>query len=369
MIDIARRRLGKVTIVVDCRCLAREYRGIAQYTYNLVKALGAYKEIQLRVIALKYVGQRLPFGKGMEEIAIPDEVKVEGAIEQRLEEKINVVNPDCVLLTSWFSPATPFPESLDHRATVLVHDLIPYYLHKPKKGYLYQKARLERVFRVLSTTTYTNACLRNEGITSTPIGVGTSKAPSVSPHGAHIVRRKFRLRKGYMFCQTAYDMHKGLEYLVASYAALPHNTRLAHQLVIGSSPPPKLAERCKALDVVVTGRLSEPDKAALHDQAWLFIFPSIMEGFGMPVAEALSHSTPVIVGDNSALREHILDPRFRFGHADGSLSKLIIALASQPELYNDCVEHGEEQRTKLLSWDAVAHNLVFTTLMNRVSTR
>lgn len=57
-------------------------------------------------------------------------------------------------------------------------------------------------------------------------------------------------------------------------------------------------DECEILGFVSREKLDE-----LYDRATLFVYPSALEGFGMPVAEAMSHGCPVLVARNSALTE------------------------------------------------------------------
>jgi len=55
--------------------------------------------------------------------------------------------------------------------------------------------------------------------------------------------------------------------------------------------------------VIFTGWVSEEDKPVLLSGATAFVFPSLYEGFGLPVAEALACGTPVITSNRSSLPE------------------------------------------------------------------
>jgi glycosyltransferase involved in cell wall biosynthesis len=55
--------------------------------------------------------------------------------------------------------------------------------------------------------------------------------------------------------------------------------------------------------VQVLGRVEDADLAVVYDRATVFVFPSLAEGFGLPVVEAMSFGTPVIHSDDEALRE------------------------------------------------------------------
>ncbi len=56
-------------------------------------------------------------------------------------------------------------------------------------------------------------------------------------------------------------------------------------------------------DIVFTGSVDSADLRALYQGARVFAFPSLYEGFGLPILEAFAAGTPVLTGDNSSLRE------------------------------------------------------------------
>lgn len=56
-------------------------------------------------------------------------------------------------------------------------------------------------------------------------------------------------------------------------------------------------------DIILTGRVSFRDLRALYQGARAFLFPSLYEGFGIPILEAFASGTPVLTADNSSLRE------------------------------------------------------------------
>jgi len=75
-------------------------------------------------------------------------------------------------------------------------------------------------------------------------------------------------------------------------------------------------------DVILTGRVSDDDLAAIYSGARALVFPSDDEGFGLPTVEALACGTPVVVSDLPVLRE-VLGDRATFvesGDLDGLLA-------------------------------------------------
>jgi len=70
------------------------------------------------------------------------------------------------------------------------------------------------------------------------------------------------------------------------------------------------AERGKSpylKDILFTGRVPDSDLIQIYNQAEIFVYPSIFEGFGLPPLEAMSCGLPVIVSDTSSLKEVIGD--------------------------------------------------------------
>ncbi len=94
--------------------------------------------------------------------------------------------------------------------------------------------------------------------------------------------------------------------------------------------------------IVMTGYVSNEDKRALYRNAGVFVFPSMYEGFGMPVTEAMACGTPCVVADTSSLPEitNGLAPLVKFGD-DEMLSSEILNMLSK--------EITSEFRQKLIS--------------------
>ncbi|MFA5353743.1 MAG: glycosyltransferase family 1 protein, partial [Thermodesulfovibrionales bacterium] len=107
-------------------------------------------------------------------------------------------------------------------------------------------------------------------------------------------------------------------------------------------------------DVKFLGYVPDEDMNRLYSGAQLFVFPSIYEGFGMPVLEAMASGTPVIVSNASSLPEVagdsgiLLDP-----HDEKGWKEAIIKVISGRDLQKKMIREGLE-RVKLFSWDESA---------------
>jgi len=114
--------------------------------------------------------------------------------------------------------------------------------------------------------------------------------------------------------------HKNLVRLLDA-AALLRNEFPGLELHLAGRPQaryrqqPELAERLKTPGVKILGYLSDADLAAAYGAASVFVFPSLEEGFGLPVLEAMAAGTPVVTSNASCLPEIaggaaiLVDPR------------------------------------------------------------
>ncbi|MDM8530669.1 glycosyltransferase family 1 protein [Anaerolineales bacterium HSG25] len=121
--------------------------------------------------------------------------------------------------------------------------------------------------------------------------------------------------------------------------------------------------------VIFTGYIAEADKATLLSDAVAYLFPSLYEGFGLPVLEAMSCGTPVLTSCTSSLPEVagdaalLVDP-----HNTQSIAVGLMALLTNPMLRERLSEHGFQQIQKF-SWSTTAKQIwqVFMTIVIRNS--
>jgi glycosyltransferase involved in cell wall biosynthesis len=126
--------------------------------------------------------------------------------------------------------------------------------------------------------------------------------------------QKFRIRKPYLLFVGLLKPHKNVQGLLRAFAVLPAQLRDSHQLVIIGkldSYYPALRKIVEELslekDVLFTGQVSDEELHAIYVGATVFVLPSLNEGFGFPVLEAMACGIPVIASDNSAMPEVVGD--------------------------------------------------------------
>jgi glycosyltransferase involved in cell wall biosynthesis len=119
-----------------------------------------------------------------------------------------------------------------------------------------------------------------------------------------------KVRPGFLLYVGGKDYRKNLDGTIRAYARLPERLRAAHQLVIACNL--ELVRRFDLMalarrlgiprdGVVLTGFVPDRVLAALYRSCELFVFPSLYEGAGLPILEAMSCGAPVASSNTSAM--------------------------------------------------------------------
>ena len=119
------------------------------------------------------------------------------------------------------------------------------------------------------------------------------------------------LEPGFVLYQGAFNRRKNVDGLLEAYAQMPRPLIDRHQLVIACDVAPLtrnhylvMAERLGVEGrVLIPGYVPEEVLVSLYQSTDLAVYPSLYEGFGLPVIESMACGAPTIAGDNSSLRE------------------------------------------------------------------
>ncbi len=113
---------------------------------------------------------------------------------------------------------------------------------------------------------------------------------------------------GFVLAVGTLEPRKNLPRLVAAYRRLPEAVRSAHPLVVVGALGWETGETLDALrslgnQATMLGHVSDATLAELYGRCAVFCYPSLGEGFGLPVLEAMSAAAPVLTAANTSLPE------------------------------------------------------------------
>jgi alpha-1,3-rhamnosyl/mannosyltransferase len=164
---------------------------------------------------------------------------------------------------------------------------------------------------------------------------------------------------GFVLAVGTLEPRKNLPRLVAAYAALPAELKAAHPLVVVGKLGWDTGETTAALDslgdrCVRLGYVSDADLAELYRRCGTFCYPSLGEGFGLPVLEAMAAGAPVVTSNVSSLPEvggdavEYVDPA-----SVVSISTALQRVLRSPARRDAMGARGRE-RARSFTWDAFA---------------
>jgi len=120
-------------------------------------------------------------------------------------------------------------------------------------------------------------------------------------------------------------------------------------------------------DIIFTGEVTDVELLMLYNTAEVFVFPSVYEGFGLPVLEAMACGTPVITSNTTSLIEVVGDSAAVVinPYDDELLTQKIVEVIEDNNLRHQLIKKGYE-RVQLFSWERAAQQMLlfYQTLVN-----
>lgn len=148
--------------------------------------------------------------------------------------------------------------------------------------------------------------------------------------------------------------------LIKAYCNLPEMIKEKYQLVLfgfrdyENSPEYTFIQENNLKTVKVLGYISEAEKNALYANSFMFVFPSLSEGFGIPILEAYVNQIPVITSNVTSLPEVAGDAAILVNPKKLSeIRDAMLKLIKDPEQRKSMIERGLEQYKKF-DWDVTA---------------
>jgi glycosyltransferase involved in cell wall biosynthesis len=238
-----------------------------------------------------------------------------------------------------------------------MHDLAAVehpHLHS-RRSVAHQRARLAALGRaeiIISVSHATAAALTRHGVDEHRIVVSQQGPTELPPPERHGVRSPFLLAVGELSIRKG---HSQLLRAFASASAAPLHLVLAGPDAGEGRRLGELAARLGIADrLLMVGRVTDAVLAGLYRDALALCFPSLAEGFGLPVLEAMAAGLPVVASDLEVTREVAGDAALLVSPGDDlALSEAIKRVSDDEKLRWHMREVGLA-RARTFSWEATA---------------
>lgn len=186
---------------------------------------------------------------------------------------------------------------------------------------------------------------------------------SENSHSERVERlfQNMNLRKGFILSVGALQPRKNLMRLLDAYAGLDRNLKEQYALLLiggNEGKAPALREKCRVLGiedhVILPGFLPAQELRDIYRRATCYMFPSLYEGYGFPLLEAMVSGCPVGAAKVSSLPEVGGDAVLYFDPNDTQdMQKVLQRLLTDKPLREQLREKGL-QRAQLFSWTQAA---------------
>ena len=271
---------------------------------------------------------------------------------------------------------TAVPKRCSCPLVVTVHDVIPLIY------WAQMKSRIPLDYRIGLKHAYNRAGIADRIITISEsarqdicshLGIGEEKVevvypgcnPLFRPVGPDMARERLKSKHGiedsFLFYVGGSDFRKNLDFLIRGFAQIRVRGYAGSLVLAGETfrteipEVQKLTRKIRELDlenwVLCPGYVEDDDLPAFYSASDLFVFPSLYEGFGLPVLEALACGAPVLTSDRSSIPEvggavvEYFDPKRL-----EDLVTRVLKLLENPERLGQMRTAGPE-RSAQFSWE------------------
>ena len=248
----------------------------------------------------------------------------------------------------------PHPEDLSFTARLATHILVSAACRRAERIITLSEFARREIVRYTHTA--------EDRIVVTPLAADPQFAQPAPEAAVRRVRERWlRSDAPYLLCVANTYPHKNVPALIAAFGALAG--RIPHRLVLAGKPrlgEPAVQRARAALSapdrvVRITDRLEPAELRALYQGSALFVFPSLYEGFGLPVLEAMLAGVPVLATRRASIPEVGADAVRYFDDAQpADLPEKVMAMLALPadERARWCARAQAQART--FTWERTA---------------
>lgn len=307
-----------MNIAIEARALSMQGGGVKTYTRELIQHLPIHAEGS--ILSLITAGELQAIntnGYNLLPLPLYSELEIlsNSWLSWRVQKALKNITPDLVHYTK-----AAVPNSTAYPSVVTIHDVIPLLFRESQAlaaawywpHALHQASQKSNHIITISETSkqdiikYLN--VPAEKITVTPLAVNLEKFKPLPQDEITSKVQEIGVNAPYILLVATRDIRKNISSLLTAFAQI--RKTIPHSLIIAGKPALKndhthellttlnLADRVTFLNFVPEDMLP-----VLYSGAAAFIWPSIYEGWGLPILEAMACGVPTIVSNGGALPE------------------------------------------------------------------
>jgi len=362
-------------IGIDIRSLQTEsqFRGIGTYTYNLIKHLVEVNSENQYIFFASAYRPLKDLGEGLRRNLVW--LRRPARLTSLTDQLFWYNTLKAYRIEVFHTTELAVPKFSPCRRVITVHDLIPLifqeYKRLPKLAhylvYLLKFRSTQWAEKVIAVSeSVKNDLIRILGLPEENLhvvyeGVQGCFQPFLPADRVEAMKKKYRINRDYLIFPCGFEPRKNVSTAIRAFhralKRLPDGYQLA--LVGNLSPESWRVKQCiyqRGLEkeVLLTGYVPPEELCYLYNGAKLCLFPSLHEGFGLPVLEAMACGLPVIASNDTSLPEVAGDAAVLVNpYSVEAIAEAIVRVLTDPDLQRSLKEKGLK-RAALFSWDRVA---------------
>ena len=340
-------------VIVDCEILKNQETGVEKYTTQLIRHLAG--QVDLKLLHNSYVSH--PFFSQYETVCLK---RVKFPTARTVYAMLMPPKIDSGILHAP-TPVTPMWRKPKCKLIVTVHDLTPLqfpHYHNLRRR-IYFRTILRQVIRIADEIISVSHSTKDDilsyfSLPADKISV-IHQSSEMQPRYEKLPA-KYGIDEDYILYVGTVEPRKNLLRLMDAYNQLKTDVKL---VIVGAYGwKNKAVYEEKNPNIVFTGYVPEEDLPVFYTNAKFFIYPSMYEGFGIPILEAMNCHCPVITSNISSMPEVagdaalLVDP-YSVEEIKNAMAKLL----QDDDLRRRMIAAGVE-RAKNFSWKKTAEKTI-----------
>jgi len=175
------------------------------------------------------------------------------------------------------------------------------------------------------------------------------------------IKRKYKIYNNYILWVGTISPHKNVVRLIKAYNKLKKEGKIQHNLVIAGSKGWLYEDVFKTVDflnlkndVIFLDYVKLEDLPLLYSGASIFVFPSLYEGFGLPILETMACGCPVVASNVASIPEVVGDAALLFNPYNmNDIAEKILTVLENKQLKSELINKGIKRLSEF-SWEKTA---------------